>query len=46
LESAAGKTAATLERWGGVLQASYNAQSALAANGNVKLVLTNLMLSL
>ena len=46
LEAAAKRQSPAMERWQNILQASYSAQSALAGNGNPKLVLTDLMLSL
>lgn len=45
-ENAASKRSASLARWHEVLQAAMTAQSALERNANVKLVLTDLMLSL
>jgi len=46
LEAAAAKGAATLSRWRDILQAAYTAQDALEHSGNVKLVVTELMLAL
>ncbi len=46
LERAAAQNPATLPRWQSVLQAGVTAQDALEKNGNTKLVLTDLMLSL
>ncbi len=46
LESAANKGTTTLERWAKILQASHVASDALEHNGNAKLLLTELMLSL
>lgn len=46
LERAAAQNPTSLPRWQAVLQASVTAQDALEKNGNTKLVLTDLMLSL
>lgn len=46
LEAAASKGAPTVKRWQEVLQAAHTAQDALERSGNVKLVLTELMLAL
>lgn len=46
IDNAATHQAASFKRWHTVLQAAYTAQVAMAANGNPKLVLTDLMLSI
>lgn len=46
LQAAASKGSGTIERWKKVLQAAHEAQESLDRNGNVKLVLTELMLAL
>ncbi|TAH33176.1 AAA family ATPase [Candidatus Saccharibacteria bacterium] len=46
LERAANQNPTTMTRWQSVLRASTTAQDALEKNGNTKLVLTDLMLSL
>jgi replication-associated recombination protein RarA len=46
LEAAARKNAASASRWQDVLQAAHTAQEAFEQNGNAKLVLSELMLSL
>lgn len=46
LEAAAQKQSANVQRWNTVLNAAHTADDALAHSGNVKLVLTELMLAL
>jgi len=46
LEAAAAKGAGTVSRWQAVLAAAHLAQESLAHSGNVKLVMTELMLAL
>jgi hypothetical protein len=46
LQAAAVKNPASIPRWEIILSAAHTAETALEANGNAKLVLTELMLAL
>jgi hypothetical protein len=46
LKAAADRRSSSLDRWQNILQSGYTAQQALERNGNPKLVMTDLLLSL